>query len=219
MTLLLPMKGTSYQFDVSRIDANAVEFNDPTTTWVVRTGGADWTNANLSVLIENFDGRTRYAFDCTYITVGTSEIRTDRPVSIYYSEVTRNCRITATGNTSVTLPMSELRLSAGEIEIRDPFGALDRNSLVRTTFLTTVRVEDPAGNPVPWAIVYADGYPAGATNDNGVLPFRWSGAPPIVRVYHRGEQYLRRCAPGTIVITADSGVAPGTTRSGTSGYE
>jgi hypothetical protein len=209
MTLLLPMMGSSYQFDVRRIDANAITFADPTTTWEVRTGGADWTNANLSVLINNFDGRSRYAFDCTSFTVGTSEIRTDRPVSIYYSESTRKCRVMTTGNTTLILPMNELRLQAGELEINDPFGTLGRDSLLRTTFLTTVRVEDSAGDPVPWAIVYADGYPVGATDDAGLLPIRWSGGQPILRVYHRGEQYLRRSAPGTVVFTTNTVAAQG----------
>ena len=61
MTLLLPMRGNSYPFEVRRNDANAITFSDPTaTSWEVNTGGsADWTDANLSVLVNNFDGYTQ----------------------------------------------------------------------------------------------------------------------------------------------------------------
>lgn len=206
LTLLLPGRGESSLVDVRTLTENAVLFADPTTKWDIRTGGADWTDANLSVLIETGDGRARFAFDCTVMSVGTADIRTNAPVSLFYDERNHTCRIAAARNVSVHLPGSELRLSAGEVTVQNPFGNLTPASITRDTFITTVRVIGAVGEPIPWARVYADDTFAGATGDRGELPVRWSGTPPILRIEHGGRQLMVRCAPGdvTVPIQADS---------------
>ncbi|MBT4482278.1 MAG: hypothetical protein HOC71_01210, partial [Candidatus Latescibacteria bacterium] len=198
-TLLLPRKtGESYLFDIDRIEPDFFSFADPTTNWEIKAGVTSWTDANLSVYITNSDGRTLYAFDCMFIQIGTETIQAASPMSIYYSETQDSGYLMTADNNILTFSKGEFKLHAGEMRLS---GLLSGNiSIERQTFVTGLKVDDERGEPVNLARVYRDARFIGSTDENGAIPIRWTGQPPMIRVHYRGKESLTRLVPGSVVM-------------------
>jgi len=196
-TLFLPRKigNPTYLFDVKRIEQGFVSFADPTTTWEITAGETTWTDANLSVMIDSLGVRKLYAFDCTYIRLGTETIQADSPMSIYYSERDDNGVIMTATNNRVSCSRHELRPYAGTVRFDDLFGDI---SLERITYLSTLKVSGSDGIPLEGARIYQDGRLVGATDGSGSLPVRWTGSPPTLRIHYRGSETLANLVPGNV---------------------
>jgi len=188
----------TYLFDVKRSEPGFISFANPTTTWEIKAGDTTWTDANLSVLIDSLGVRKYYAFDCLYIRIGTETIQATSPMSIYYSDISRECHIMTSDNNVISYSRAVLRLAAGEVRLSDPFGRLTNDFLERVNFLTTLRVVDEQGTPLEWARVYRDNRLVGATDADGTIPVRWTGDPPTVRVQWRGKSALTPLRPGGV---------------------
>lgn len=197
--LFLPRKidESTYLFDVKRSEPGSISFADPTTSWEVKAGETTWTDANLSVLITDFEGKTMYAFDCTYIRFGAETLKASAPMSIYYSESESSGVIMSATTNTITYSRGEFRIHAGEIKFMNPLGGI---SLERVIYVTTLNVVDDERIPLAFARVYSDNRFIGATDKNGTLPVRWTGNPPTVRTVYRGKTAVSSLAPGTVEV-------------------
>ncbi len=202
-TLFLPRRigEQAYLFDVKRTEPGFVSFANPTTTWEIKAGETIWTDANISVMVDSLGVRTCFAFDCTYMRVGAEIFQAARPMSIFYSETSRTCRIMSAANNVVSYSRAELRISAGEIEISDPFGRLRDTSVSRRSYLTALRVVDSRGTPLEKARVHGESRLMGVTGADGSLPIPWKDGPPTVRVTWRGYEAVTPLRPGAVEVT------------------
>ncbi|MBN1293184.1 MAG: hypothetical protein JXB48_15205 [Candidatus Latescibacteria bacterium] len=186
LTVLMPRKiGNPYQLDVTNHSSGYVALADFNTKWEIRTGGASWTDAGLSVKISTIDGiRAIYAFDCTYANVGEEKFRSEAPMSLYYSPLEGTGMIMSTSNNSITTSRLDFnRFWAGEVNIYDFSGDVWSK---RVAYSTTLRIIDENDNPVTGLKIYENNRFIGSTTENGILPVRWSGNPP--EVFLKSEQ-------------------------------
>ncbi len=197
LTLFLPRKigNMSYRFHVENSGPGQIELADPLRRWEIRTGGAAWTDANLSVKIDSVGVKTLYALDCTYVTIGEETIRSLDPMTFIYSEATDSGIIRTVTNNSISTSRHELKPYAGEIAFSGLFGNLIIN---RSCYLSSIVVSDSEGLPVAEADVHNESSYIGMSNARGLLPLRWENSPPTVRVHSRGRETLINLVPGRV---------------------
>ncbi len=184
-------------FDVMRTEPGFFSFADPTTTWEVKTGKTAWTDANLSVLISNFEGKTLYAFDCTYVRIGSETLQATSPMTVYFSERDNDCIVMTADNNTLSFSKADLKINAGELRLHNLFGEI---SLERLTYVSILKVLDQQGDPVRLANIYIDSRFIGSTGKEGTIPLRWVSVPPMVRVRFRDSESLVRLVPGEIQV-------------------
>ena len=189
-----------YLFDVRRTEPGFFSFADPTTTWEIKAGKTDWTDANLSVRISNAEDKTMYAFDCTYIKIESETLQATSPMSVYYSEKESDCIVMTAGNNTLSFSKADLKIKAGELRIHNLFGNI---SLERLTYVSILKVVDQQGNPVGQTNIYIDSRLIGVTGKDGTIPIRWASVPPMVRVHFRDAESLVRLEPGEVRVVLD----------------
>jgi hypothetical protein len=195
LTLILPrITGEPYTFSLSSHRKNFILFEGPNATYELKAGGSSWTDASLSLLISSMDGIvSMYAFDCTYVVYDDKEIRSQSPISLYYSPREESGVISSQSNTIVTSPTHELSLYAGEIVFHDFTGEVwtERNCFISRILATHNDI------PLQNASVYIDGSFAGETDSNGEVPVRWNEGRPNISVISRsGETRTEPARPG-----------------------
>ncbi len=198
-TLLLPRKtGEPYRFNVRENDRGYVLFEDPVTTWEVKAGETDWTDANLSIRISSEGGfETLYAFDATVMTTESDEIIAEAPLSIYYSSKDDTGIITTNSNNGFRYSRGGMKIHAGEIQFS---GLKDELIVERVAYVTTLRVLNIRRDPVPRARVSLNGSFIGVTGEDGTLPIRWSVTQPEVTAAVGESQASALLIPGEMDI-------------------
>ena len=194
-TLFLPRRtGSGYNFNVTGSGPGFVSFADPVTTWEVKAGRTNWTDANLSVKISRENGfPVLYAFDCTYINFESEEISSESPISIYYSAREDRGVIFSPMHTTIRYKGGSIKLHAGEVAFRGLRGNL---AIERQSYITMIRTVDSGGYPVASVRAELDGRFAGETDSRGRLPVRWNTIQPQILLNYHGAQTVGSLVPG-----------------------
>jgi len=200
-TLLLPHRiGMPYYFKVTDQGPGYITITDPTTTWEIKTAGASWTDANLSVLISTHEGiKGVYAFDCSYAKVGSERFRSESPMSLYFSPPEgAGVIMSAANNVISTSRVDFTKFWAGEVNIYDFSGDVWTE---RAAYSTQLTVLDDEGEPVQGVKIYMDNRLIGSTAKDGMLPVRWNGNPPDVIMKYKDSESTIKINPGIMCIS------------------
>ena len=198
--LLLPRgTGRPNSFKLTNQSPGRIRFKNNTNEWEIQRGGNEWTDANLSLRISNVDGiKGIYAFDCTYVTAGDENFRSDKPFSLFYSPLEGAGVIMTAHTCNLYTSRVDFKLYAGEINFYDFHGDVWTERISYITNLVTV---NESGDPVGGVSVHIGGRYCGLTEDNGTLVLRWPEEQRVVDVRYDDFRSSSVLVPGELRVT------------------